>query len=173
MVANTMTLADIRVLFASMTGYASSEEDSSGSSLKLPLCLRVSEPSGSCTYQLTGWNVSPACLVIIPVFPLCSPLTVIRTLLPIILRSRALYCSRSVRHASVGGSARCRRRASWSSMPKEERRLARASISASSSSVDFFRSDMVSITGLEDLQPSLQPDPWNSKLQSFRPTLKS
>ena len=41
-----------------------------GKSSKLCLCFRVSEPSESLTYQLTGWNVSPACLVMMPSFPL-------------------------------------------------------------------------------------------------------
>ena len=164
-----MTL-DIGVLFPiSMTSYVSSDEDSNGKSLKLPLCLQVSEPSGSLTCQLTGWNVSPACLVIMPVFPLCSPLTVIRTLLPVILQSRALCCSRSVRHASVGGSACRRRRASWSSILNEERRPVRASISASISSNDFF----FDMSGLEDQPSTFTP---TGALESFRasePTLKS
>jgi len=141
----------------SMTGYADSDEDSNGKSLKLPLCLRVSDPSGSLTYQLTGWNVSPACLVITPVFPLCSPLTVIRTLLPIILRSSALYCSCSDKHASVGGCACHRRRASWSSILKEERRPVRSSISASSSSRVFLEDNMSPSTrewSLEDQSSS-------------------
>jgi len=62
---------DSGVLFAiSMTGYASLDEASChGNSLKLCLCFRVSEPSGSFTYQLIGWNVSPACLVMTPSLP--------------------------------------------------------------------------------------------------------
>ena len=70
---NSMTL-DRGVLFAiSMTGYASLDEESEascrGNNLKLPLCFLVSDPSGSLTYQLTGWNVSPACLVMTPSLP--------------------------------------------------------------------------------------------------------
>ena len=134
--------SSVWLLMTLMTGYFDSDEASClGNSLKQPSCLRVSEPSGSLTYQFTGWNVSPACLVMTPCFPLCAPLTVIRTFLPTIFRSRARYCSCSDKLLFVGTWA-CRLRASCSSMLKEERRPVRASISASSSSVDFLGDDM-------------------------------
>ena len=149
-----------------MTGYGSS---SRGKSLKLPLCLRVSEPSGSLTCQLTGWNVSPACLVTTPVFPLCSPLTAIRTLLPIILRSRALHCSRSDVDSCVGAWA-SRRRVSCSWRPRVPIRWTKRFISSSSSS-EVFRSDMVSVKGLEDQSSTFTPtgafraseQPWRAR----------
>jgi len=150
-----------------MTGYFDSNEASAsrGKSLKLPLCLRVSDPSGSLTYQLTGWSVLPACLVIIPVFPLCSPLTVIRTLLPIILRSKALCCSRSDMDSCVGVWA-SRRLVSCSWRPRVPILWTRRSISSSSSSEDlrvFFDEDddIVGATTCEHRS-------WGLKLQGFR-----
>jgi len=55
--SDTMTLVDIRVLFALMTGYASS--DSSGKSLKLVFALYASIPVVVLNHQYIGFLLLP------------------------------------------------------------------------------------------------------------------